>query len=97
MKKTNCVNCGGTIDSDTARCPFCGTSYVDLFSAEIRPGERFVIRFPDICGMKLLTAYIKEYSVLNTGSSVSRDADGKLCRCGNKRIVEMKIVAEETD
>ena len=45
MKRTNCVNCGGAIDSDIAKCPFCGTSYVDMSPADIQLGGKFVIRF----------------------------------------------------
>ena len=30
MSKTNCVNCGAAKDIDAVKCPFCGTTYLDM-------------------------------------------------------------------
>ena len=95
MKRTNCVNCGGTIDSDTAKCPFCGTSYVDMSPADIELGGKFVIRFPGPHGPQLMTAYVTDYSVMMNEMSCCRDVNGKLRRNTPHKIIKFGIVAEE--
>ena len=30
MKNRNCPNCGGEIEYDKSKCPYCGTSYFDI-------------------------------------------------------------------
>lgn len=95
MKRTNCVNCGGSIDSDTARCPYCGTSYVDMSPADIQLGGKFVIRFPGIHGPQLMTAYVTDYSVMTYESECCRDVSGRLCRNRPNKVIKFGIVAEE--
>lgn len=95
MKRTNCVNCGGAIDSDTAKCPFCGTSYVDMSPADIQLGGKFVIRIHGLRGPQLMTAYVTDYSVMMDGMSYCRDVNGKVRRNMPHKIIKFGIVAEE--
>lgn len=45
MSKTNCVNCGAAKDTSEIRCPFCGTTYLDLTAIDFSSGEPVVCQF----------------------------------------------------
>ena len=45
MSKTNCVNCGAAKDIDALRCPFCGTTYLDLTAIDFESGKPVVCQF----------------------------------------------------
>ena len=55
MSKTNCVNCGAAKDASEIKCPFCGTTYLDLTAIDFASGDPVVCQFvlPDsirLCG-----------------------------------------------
>ena len=45
MSKTNCINCGAAKDTDEIRCPFCGTTYLDLTAIDFASGKPVVCQF----------------------------------------------------
>ena len=45
MSKTNCINCGAAKDTDEIKCPFCGTTYLDLTAIDFASGEPVVCQF----------------------------------------------------
>lgn len=45
MSKTNCVNCGAAKDIDEIKCPFCGTTYLDLTAIDFASGDPVVCEF----------------------------------------------------
>ena len=45
MSKTNCVNCGSAKDIDEIKCPFCGTTYLDLTAIDFASGDPVVCEF----------------------------------------------------
>lgn len=45
MSKTNCINCGAAKDTDEIKCPFCGTTYVDLTAIDFSSREPVVCQF----------------------------------------------------
>lgn len=45
MSKTNCVNCGAAKDTSEIKCPFCGTTYLDLTAIDFASGEPVVCEF----------------------------------------------------
>lgn len=45
MSKTNCINCGAAKDSDEIKCPFCGTTYLDLTAIDFASGDPVVCQF----------------------------------------------------
>ena len=45
MSKTNCINCGAAKDTDEIKCPFCGTTYLDLTSIDFSSGDPVVCQF----------------------------------------------------
>lgn len=45
MSKTNCINCGAAKDTDEIKCPFCGTTYLDLTSIDFASGDPVVCQF----------------------------------------------------
>lgn len=45
MSKTNCVNCGAAKDTSEIKCPFCGTTYLDLTAIDFASGEPCVCQF----------------------------------------------------
>ena len=49
MSKTNCINCGAAKDTEEIKCPFCGTTYIDLTCID------FSSRNPVACSFKLPT------------------------------------------
>ena len=45
MSKTNCINCGAAKDIDDIKCPFCGTTYLDLTAIDFASGKPVVCQF----------------------------------------------------
>lgn len=45
MSKTNCVNCGAAKDIDEIKCPYCGTTYLDLTSIDFDSNDHVVCQF----------------------------------------------------
>ena len=45
MSKTNCINCGAAKDISEIKCPFCGTTYLDLTAIDFDSGEPVVCEF----------------------------------------------------
>ena len=45
MSKTNCINCGAAKDVDDIKCPFCGTTYLDLTAIDFESGKPVVCQF----------------------------------------------------
>lgn len=42
--RTNCINCGGAIDVDEDKCPYCGTSYYDLTAIDFNSSEPVALK-----------------------------------------------------
>ena len=51
MSRTNCVNCGAAKDTSEIKCPFCGTTYLDLTAIDFESGKPVVCQFvlPKTC------------------------------------------------
>ena len=45
MSKTNCVNCGAAKDTSEIKCPFCGTTYLDLTAIDFSSDDPVVCQF----------------------------------------------------
>ena len=45
MSKTNCINCGAAKDTAEIRCPFCGTTYLDLTAIDFSSDAPVVCQF----------------------------------------------------
>ena len=45
MSKTNCINCGAAKDVDEIKCPFCGTTYLDLTAIDFSSDDPVVCQF----------------------------------------------------
>lgn len=45
MSKTNCINCGAAKDTSEIKCPFCGTTYLDLTAIDFSDGKPVVCQF----------------------------------------------------
>jgi hypothetical protein len=45
MSKTNCVNCGAAKDTSEIKCPFCGTTYLDLTAIDFTSDDPVVCEF----------------------------------------------------
>ena len=45
MSKTNCINCGSAKDINEIKCPFCGTTYLDLTAIDFDSGKPVVCQF----------------------------------------------------
>lgn len=45
MSKTNCINCGAAKDTSEIKCPFCGTTYLDLTAIDFDSDEPVVCEF----------------------------------------------------
>lgn len=45
MSKTNCINCGAAKDTSEIKCPFCGTTYLDLTSIDFSSNDPVVCQF----------------------------------------------------
>lgn len=45
MSKTNCINCGAAKDTSEIKCPFCGTTYLDLTAIDFSSNEPVVCEF----------------------------------------------------
>lgn len=45
MSKTNCINCGAAKDTSELKCPFCGTTYLDLTAIDFSSGDPVVCQF----------------------------------------------------
>ncbi len=45
MSKTNCINCGAAKDTSEIKCPFCGTTYLDLTAIDFSSDDPVVCQF----------------------------------------------------
>ena len=45
MSKTNCINCGSAKDINEIKCPFCGTTYLNLTGIDFTSNEPVVCEF----------------------------------------------------
>ena len=45
MSKTNCINCGAAKDTSEIKCPFCGTTYLDLTAIDFASDDPVVCQF----------------------------------------------------
>lgn len=45
MSKTNCINCGAAKDTSDIRCPFCGTTYLDMTAIDFTSHTPVVCQF----------------------------------------------------
>lgn len=45
MSKTNCINCGAAKDTSEIKCPYCGTTYLDLTAIDFASGDPVVCQF----------------------------------------------------
>lgn len=45
MSKTNCINCGAAKDIDDIKCPFCGTTYLDMTAIDFTSDDPVVCQF----------------------------------------------------
>lgn len=45
MSKTNCINCGAAKDTSEIKCPFCGTTYLDLTAIDFSSNKPVVCEF----------------------------------------------------
>ena len=45
MSKTNCINCGAAKDTNEIKCPFCGTTYLDLTAIDFSSADPVVCEF----------------------------------------------------
>ena len=45
MSKTNCINCGAAKDTSEIKCPFCGTTYLDLTAIDFSSDDPVVCEF----------------------------------------------------
>ena len=45
MSKTNCVNCGAAKEINEIKCPFCGTTYLDLTAIDFSSNAPVVCEF----------------------------------------------------
>lgn len=45
MSKTNCINCGAAKDTSEIKCPFCGTTYLDMTAIDFSSGDPVVCQF----------------------------------------------------
>lgn len=44
-KFKNCINCGAPIEVKTNKCPYCGTSYLDICGLKIDGKTPFVLKY----------------------------------------------------
>lgn len=45
MSKTNCINCGAAKDTSEIKCPFCGTTYLDMTAIDFSSDDPVVCQF----------------------------------------------------
>lgn len=45
MSKTNCINCGAAKDTSEIKCPFCGTTYIDMTAIDFSSDDPVVCQF----------------------------------------------------
>lgn len=61
MSKTNCINCGAAKDISDIKCPFCGTSYVDLTALDLDKNEKVALVFKAPGGKYTISALARPY------------------------------------
>lgn len=44
-KYRNCINCGAAIDAEVNKCPYCGTSYLDICGLKLDGRTPIVLKF----------------------------------------------------
>lgn len=44
MSNRNCINCGAPFNIELNKCPYCGTSYFDMFCLDLDSGKPFALK-----------------------------------------------------
>ncbi len=57
----NCINCGAPINKDLSKCPYCGTSYIDICGLEIG-GAPIILKFRHDKHVYTMKAYVNSVS-----------------------------------
>ena len=56
-KYRNCMNCGAPIDLDVNKCPYCGTSYLNICGLKLDGKTPIVLKYEqDYNGHKVITS-----------------------------------------
>lgn len=85
MSKTNCINCGAAKDTNEIKCPFCGTTYLDLtaidFSSDDPVACNFVLphKKDRIILSMIARPYLEKISQTENKVNVYSSGGNKLC------------------
>ncbi len=56
-KYRNCMNCGAPIDTEVNKCPYCGTSYLDICGLKLDGKTPIVLKYEqDYNGHKVIVS-----------------------------------------
>ena len=45
MEGRNCPNCGAPLEAETNKCPYCGTSYLDICGLKLDGKTPIVLKY----------------------------------------------------
>lgn len=99
MSKTNCPNCGAAKESAELKCPFCGTTYLDMTAIDLYNHEPLWLKFIGPDGH----AYaIKAYPTVanfnihpRTMDISSVDGCRRVIHTGNDIMISLKFIGTE--
>ena len=83
MSKTNCCNCGATLDICAPKCSYCGTKNVNMTELDLASGEaaNFIFKLPavpNINGNIYMSIFaVPELRTITTTSNNINIVDGK--------------------
>lgn len=72
----NCINCGAPIESETVKCPFCGTSYFDFTNIDL--GSPVMLKIKHNDKILLVKAMCTSMSITSMPETVSCDRLGSM-------------------
>lgn len=67
LHRTNCPNCGAALEQGHTKCPFCGTTYLDMTAIDFSSGEPVFCEFlMDVDGGNKVLITMKAIPVLHS-------------------------------
>lgn len=80
----NCINCGAPIESEVNKCPYCGTSYLDICGLKLDGKTPIVLKFgTEYNGHKVI---ISTLVTAEANCNMTTTYDTFDIYCGNKYI-----------
>ena len=85
-KFKNCINCGAPLEQDKNKCPYCGTSYLDICGLKLDGNTPIILTFTHPQFDKTFTC--KVIPTLNC--TITTEVDDIVCYRGTQKMASYR-------